>query len=116
LARSGALGRKTERTIVGVEHLRQELELVTRLGYAVDDQEFEEGLRCIAAPVYDHTSSVIAAVSVSGPTSRITDDVLDEFAHKVVCVARDISGALGSPGSRHDGPQDRDTTDQGRTV
>jgi DNA-binding IclR family transcriptional regulator len=113
---AGGLSRRTERTIVDVEHLRQELELVTGLGYALDDQEFEDGLRCIAAPVRDHTDSVIAAVSVSGPTSRITDDVVDGFAHKVVCVARDISSALGSPKPHRDGMHETDTTDQGRTV
>jgi DNA-binding IclR family transcriptional regulator len=105
------LSRKTGRTIVDVDHLRQELKLVSNRGYAVDDQEFEDGLRCIAAPVCDHTGAVIAAVSVSGPTSRITEEVLDEVARQVVCVARDISSALGSLSSRQDGLLNTKTTE-----
>lgn len=90
------LSRRTGRTIVDLDHLRRELALTAERGYAIDDQEFEDGLRCVAAPVVDHTGAVIAAVSVSGPIARITDDVLDEFTGEVVSVARDISRALGS--------------------
>jgi DNA-binding IclR family transcriptional regulator len=106
-----SLYRKTERTIVDVNRLHQELALVAERGYAIDDQEFEDGLRCIAAPVRDHTGAVSAAVSVSGPTSRITDEVLDEFVRKVACVARDISSALGSLTSRQDGLQNTNSTE-----
>ena len=96
VVREQELPRKTRRTITDAGRLRQELAVVTERGYALDDEEFEDGLRCIAAPVTDHTGAMIAAVSVSGPTARITDDVLDEYTGRVVSVARDISSALGS--------------------
>ena len=92
--------RKTNRTIVDPDRLREELALIVERGYAIDDEEFEDGLRCVAGPVSDGTGEVVAAVSVSGPTARMTDDVLDELIAMVVRAARDISRALGAPAER----------------
>ncbi len=87
---------RTDRTITDADRLRQELVLTRERGYAFDDEEFEDGLRCIAAPVIDHTGNVIAAISVSGPTSRITDETVADLAEEVMGAAREISLALGA--------------------
>ena len=57
----------TRRTIRSAAAFRAELAKVQALGFATDDEEFEEGLRCIGAPVRDHEGAVIAAISIAGP-------------------------------------------------
>lgn len=68
--RNGALVKLTPKTITDPARLRRELEKVRRVGFAIDNEEFLEGLRCIAVPIYAG-KEVIAALSVSGPLSRI---------------------------------------------
>ncbi|MEG1662005.1 MAG: IclR family transcriptional regulator C-terminal domain-containing protein, partial [Clostridiales bacterium] len=65
----------TVNTISTLAELKQHLRLVRSQGWAMDDQEFELGHRCIAAPVYDYRGEVIAAISVSGSLERLTDAV-----------------------------------------
>ena len=89
----------TKRTIRQSSGYRAELLKVRNLGFAVDDEEFEEGLRCIGAPVRDHSGKVIAAVSIAGPTFRITAERTPELIQKVVTVAHDLSEALGCNGA-----------------
>src|SRR5882672_10851973 len=68
--------RLTEKSIVRPSELFRELQVIRRQGYAVDDEEACMGLRCIAAVVYNDCSEPLAAISVSGMTSRLTDDRL----------------------------------------
>ena len=65
---------KTDTTLSTESGLMDELETVADRGYAIDDEENIDGLRCIAMPVMDGGSTVIGAVSVSGPASRMTDE------------------------------------------
>jgi len=65
-----ALARLTAHTVVSVAALRRELELAREQGYAIVDQELEEGLRSMAAPVRDRSGAVVAAVNVSVHASR----------------------------------------------
>ncbi|UHQ98480.1 IclR family transcriptional regulator (plasmid) [Natrinema zhouii] len=75
--------RKTPKTITDQASLYEELEEIAERGYAIDDEENIEGLRCVAAPVRNG-ASVVGAVSVTGPASRITDDYLHgELAESV---------------------------------
>lgn len=64
-------------------------------GYAVDDEEIENGLRCVGAPVRNHTGEVVGAVSIAGPTFRITKGKVPMLARSVMAVARELSTALG---------------------
>jgi len=68
---------------------------VRQLGFAVDDEEFEEGLRCIGAPVRDHTGKVVAAISIAGPSFRITSERRPLLIEKVIIAARELSALLG---------------------
>ena len=62
----------TPRTLADTEALRAELERVRRAGFCVVDQELEEGLRSLAAPIRDHTGHVVAAVNISTQSARYT--------------------------------------------
>lgn len=75
----------TGKTITKREDLLKELEQVRRQGYAIDDEECEPGLRCVSAPVYGYTGTVIAAVSAFGPAERLTSDYIQ---HSVLPVLR----------------------------
>jgi DNA-binding IclR family transcriptional regulator len=87
--------RFTVHTIATPVALRLELAKVRDRGFAVDDEEFEEGLRCVAAPIFNHTGLVIASVSVAGPVFRITKKRLPELARVMVTTAQALSADLG---------------------
>ncbi|MEX2547960.1 MAG: IclR family transcriptional regulator [Chloroflexota bacterium] len=87
----------TPATITERHLLVTELARIRERGYAVDDEEIEPGLRCIAAAVRGHSGDVTAAISIAGPSSRIQHDNLDRHADSVVVAARQISSALGAP-------------------
>jgi len=87
--------RFTHRTIATPEALRTEIEKTHRRGYAVDDEEFEEGLRCIAVPLLDAQRQPVAAVSVSGPSFRVTAQKLPSIANNLLQCVRGISADMG---------------------
>jgi len=87
--------RLTHRTIATPEALRAEIEKTRRRGYAVDDEELEEGLRCIAVPVLDAQSQPVAAVSISGPSFRVTAQQLPSIANHLLQCVRGISADMG---------------------
>jgi DNA-binding IclR family transcriptional regulator len=66
------LKRYTENTIVEPDKLRAELASIRARGYAIDDEEIEIGLRCVAAPIRDHSGQVVAAISVAAPVQRMS--------------------------------------------
>jgi IclR family KDG regulon transcriptional repressor len=88
------LQRYTDKTIVDKGRLLEEFGRYRRQGYSIDDEEIEIGLFCVAAPVFDISGNVVAAVSVSCPKYR-ADGRLDELISLVAQTARDISGELG---------------------
>jgi DNA-binding IclR family transcriptional regulator len=87
--------RFTSRTLVEQEGLLSELRRVRDQGYAVDDEEMEDGVRCVAAAVLDHSAANTAAVSISGTTVRMTRDRMDELVQKVKRCAAAISKEMG---------------------
>lgn len=87
--------RHNENTIVSPARLKEELAKTRLLGYAIDDEEEEIGVRCIGAPVRNWDGRVVAAVSVSGSTSRITVETFEEIADRVKQTALGISRQLG---------------------
>jgi DNA-binding IclR family transcriptional regulator len=86
-------------TIVSKEQFLEDLALVASRGYAVDNEEYEEGLRCIAAPVYDHSQEVAGAISIAGPAFRLTGSRLPALSREVKRVAAELSAALGYRGA-----------------
>jgi DNA-binding IclR family transcriptional regulator len=85
----------TKRTIVDIKKARAGLNLIRERGYALDDAEREEGVRCVAAPVFNSEGTVIAAVSISGPSTRLSLARLDTLAARAKRTARAISASLG---------------------
>jgi IclR family transcriptional regulator, KDG regulon repressor len=91
---------KTEATITSPEELREEIDKIKKQKYALDNIENEEGIRCIAAPIYNHTGKIIASFSVSGPSNRVTmDRINDILIEKMRQTSLDISRNLGYIGS-----------------
>ncbi|MGY0234331.1 IclR family transcriptional regulator [Longispora urticae] len=86
----------TPHTITDPAALRAELVKIRTRGYAVDDRENEQEVRCVAAPIFDHSNMVIAAMSVSGLTSRITPTRARELGATVTAACLRISRGLGS--------------------
>jgi IclR family acetate operon transcriptional repressor len=95
IIRHHGMPRFTEKSIVRPSDLFRELERVRNQGYAVDDEEACMGLRCIAAVVYNDCSEPLAAISVSGMTSRVTDARLPALGKAVREVAHELTVALG---------------------
>ena len=100
----GALPGYTPRTITDPGALAAELAAVRARGHAVDDEERNEGMRCLAAPVRDAHGETVAGLSVSGPVSRIAPGRLPEIAAPVMAAAMALSSALGHRSAASSGP------------
>jgi DNA-binding IclR family transcriptional regulator len=85
----------TPKTIMNLVQFRQELEKIRRQGYAVDDEEAVQGARCVSAPILNADREPIAAVSVSGPVTRVSPNQVAALAGAVSSAARAISAAMG---------------------
>ncbi|MEW6264606.1 MAG: IclR family transcriptional regulator [Thermodesulfobacteriota bacterium] len=90
------LTKRTKNTITDSTVLKEHLLLIRKQGYAVDDEENEAGIRCVAAPVFNEEGKVIAAISISGPAFRVTKKAINEKLKKEVMeTALNISRKLG---------------------
>lgn len=89
------LRRYTARTVVDETALKQEIDEVRRRGWAVAVDELEEGLSAVAAPVFGSDGTVVASVSASGPTFRLTAERTPDVVAQVVRAGREISTRLG---------------------
>lgn len=78
-------------TITSIEELKNELKRVKENGYAIDREELEIGLTCIGAPILDRNNYAIAAISLSGPSSRILSNNLEEKIETIKNIAGRIS-------------------------
>jgi IclR family transcriptional regulator, KDG regulon repressor len=90
----------TKHTITDRDALLRDLALIRTRGFAVDNMEHEDHLRCIGAPVRNAHGEVFASISISGPTERIPTEQIDDLGGRVVTVAHTLSGRLGYNGSR----------------
>jgi DNA-binding IclR family transcriptional regulator len=87
--------RRTSKTIVVSARYLQELARVREQGYAVDDEENNYGVRCVAAPIFDSLGRVVASVGVSGTTTQNDHDHLPKVAELVGEAARKVSQQMG---------------------
>jgi DNA-binding IclR family transcriptional regulator len=85
----------TEHTINNRNDLDKEFARIRDRGYAIDNEEHEIGVRCVAAPVRDNTGAVIAAISISMPSMRLALSDIPKYADIVVGAAGEISARLG---------------------
>jgi DNA-binding IclR family transcriptional regulator len=86
---------RTRNTITNVAILKRELKTIRERGYAIDNEEIEDGICCIATPILDASNRAVAAVSVSGPSSRITPARFPFIGKAMLTVARELSLRLG---------------------
>lgn len=98
LLREGPMEQFTEFTLTDRDALLADLATARARGYAIDGEERNIGMRCIAAPVFDFHGEAIAGISVSGPTSRVGPEQIAGFSAAVVRAAQDLTKAIG--GSR----------------
>lgn len=91
----GLLEPHTESTITNIEALIEELAQIRRQGYAEYRAEWREGVNGIAAPIFDMNGSVVAAVGISGPATRLTPDRFRQLSPLIVDTAAAISRQLG---------------------
>lgn len=89
-----SLPQKTENTIKTGEELARELEEVRRQGYALDREEFEQGVRCIGVPILNKSGRAIAAISISIPAFRVTEEKINEIISLLLKVKSEISEKL----------------------
>lgn len=92
---SAGLESRTSNTITVPAKFKEKLAEVRRQGFAIDDIENEEGIRCVAAPVFDHNGDVVAGISVSGPEQRLTLERTGKLATMVCASADALSRQLG---------------------
>jgi IclR family KDG regulon transcriptional repressor len=90
------LKRFTPNTITDRDELKKHLQEVAELGYAIDNEELDIGVRCVGAPIRDYTRRIIGAVSISGPSMRFTDERMEkELIPLVKRAGEEISTKLG---------------------
>ncbi len=87
----------TEATLVERGKLLNELETIRKRGYSIDDNEREVGVRCVAAPIRNARGEVVAAISLTGPSLRLTTSRLHELATVLIQMAQTISEAWNDP-------------------
>lgn len=89
--------RHTDRTLITPDQLREDLDLSHQRGFARDDEEHETGIHCVAAPLFGVDGSVVGAISLSAPTSRVDRERLLSFVPDLLEHSAAISSELGSP-------------------
>ncbi|GAA2877620.1 IclR family transcriptional regulator [Actinoplanes cyaneus] len=96
ICRRTGLAPRTPRTLTSEEDLLAHLAGVRALGYAIDDEENEPGIRCLGVAVFDHTGQVLGGISVSTLAMDMDLPGLRSRAPEVIAAARDVSAALGA--------------------
>jgi IclR family transcriptional regulator, KDG regulon repressor len=85
----------TEYTLTDKEEIKKQLKTIHQQGFSVDDEEIELGLRCVAAPIFNHQGKAIASVSCAAPTMRLEDEQLSKVIQGIKQAALEISKCMG---------------------
>ena len=96
IVKGKGLKKYTENTIINKKELENEFKKIREQGYAVDNIEHEEGVRCVAGSIRDYTGKVIASMSISGPAFRINESNILDIAKKVKEYCDCISKEMGN--------------------
>lgn len=94
IIRSTGLLRFTSHTVTDPQELKNELKEIRKQGYALDSEEMEEGVRCLAAPVFAPDGNILAAMSISGPAGRLDDRRLEELIPYIKKISQQFSEDL----------------------
>jgi len=85
----------TRRTMIDLSAFVSHIERVIHNGIAIDDEEFSIGIRCMAAPVFNHAGQVCGAIGFSGPSPRVSDERMQVWGELLANEARALSRKLG---------------------
>jgi len=94
------LAKRTPRTLTTLAEIRRDCDLTRRRGFSLDDEEFNLGVRCLAAPVRGSDGSVVAAIGITAATVRFTKERIPEMSAAVTGAAAELSRLLGFSGPR----------------
>jgi IclR family acetate operon transcriptional repressor len=86
----------TKNTIQTIRLLARECESIRGQGFATDESEYLDGVRCIAAPIRDRDGAVIASIGISAPAARFPKEREKEYAERVLAAAAEIAEMVGS--------------------
>ena len=92
--------KRTPHTLTTLAEIRREADLTVKRGYSLDDEEFNLGVRCLAAPVFSSDGSTVAAIGITAATVRFTRERIPEIAAIVTQSAAELSRSLGYHGPR----------------
>ncbi len=96
IVKEAGLTRYTKNTIIEEEEFLEHLKIVAEEGFAIDNEEFEEEVKCVACPVWDYTNNVVAGICVSGPTQRMSEKRIKEsLIQTIKKSALELSRRLG---------------------
>lgn len=87
--------RYTDNTIIDKEAFRQRLKQYKTQGYAIDNEEYSIGLKCVAAPIFNFRGEPVYGISISGPTVRMTEQKIEECIEIIKNAANEISKKIG---------------------
>ncbi|CEG24527.1 IclR family transcriptional regulator [Peribacillus simplex] len=73
----------TEYTMTNITNIKNHLKSIREKGYAIDDEEIELGLKCIAAPIFNHQGNVIASISCAAPKMRFDEERIPEVIERI---------------------------------
>jgi IclR family transcriptional regulator, KDG regulon repressor len=90
-----SLAKNTKNTITSKRNLRDHLAEARKQGYAIDDEELDYGIRCIAAPIKNHSRDTIASISIAGPSTRMTLEKIGNMKKPIMETVLKISKQLG---------------------
>lgn len=96
IIKENGLEKFTNNTITDPQKLREHLKEIQMLGYSIDDEEHEMGIKCAASPIFNFKGEVIAGISVAGPIMRINDNKIQHMAIEVLKASKEISESLGA--------------------
>ena len=94
----GPLPSRTKKTITSIDELARASAEIRRSGFAVDDEEYQEGLRCIAAPIRAEDGAIVASIGISAPISRFPRELCDSHGALVRKIAEEIGSLLSTRG------------------
>jgi len=84
----------TKNTIIDPQTLQKNLEKIKARGYALDDEEFDLGVICLAVPVFNANRKLIGSIGISGPASRLTPSKIEETSSIILEIGRELSARL----------------------
>lgn len=96
-----ALEQLTPNTVTDPKVLAQEFEEIRKRGYAVSEGERVDGVSCVAAPIFETGGKIIGAITISGPTTRFSEQKIKEYGKLIMHATRELSRSMGYPSEKN---------------